>query len=124
MGAQKGLVLSITFEEGIVRWSGARPDTSSTNPSRLIGMVDHLPYQDGSTLPTGDDHNSTEIMDSATTTESRTQSATRHSREVFMAGQPPRSLCLIHQTSRKEKKLYLISAQMPRHTTQKRTNRR
>ena len=52
-------------------------------------MVEFLPFKDGSTLPTGDDHGSTEILDSAMTVESRTNSATRHSLEVFMAGQPP-----------------------------------
>ena len=53
-------------------------------------MVELLPYQDGRTLPAdNNDHGSTEILDIATTTESGTHSATRHSREVFMAGQPP-----------------------------------
>ena len=52
-------------------------------------MVELLPYQDGSTLPADIDHGSTEILHSATTTESGTHSTPRHSREVFMAGQPP-----------------------------------
>ena len=88
-GAQKGLVLSITPEEGIVHWSGARPSTSSIDPSRLVGMVELLPYQDGNTLPADSDHGSTENLHSATTAESRTHSTPRHSREVFMACQPP-----------------------------------
>ena len=50
MGAQRGLVLSITPEGGIVQWSGARPDTSLIDPSHLVGMVELLPYQDGVTL--------------------------------------------------------------------------
>jgi len=56
-------------------------------------MVELLPYQDGRTLPAdNNDHGSTEILDIATTTESGTHSATRHSREVFMAGKPPQIL--------------------------------
>jgi hypothetical protein len=34
VGAQKGLVLSITPKGGIVHWPGSRPDASSTDPSR------------------------------------------------------------------------------------------
>ena len=53
-------------------------------------MVGILPYLDGRTLPAdNNDHVSTEILDIATTAESKTHSAMRHSREVFMAGQPP-----------------------------------
>jgi hypothetical protein len=53
-------------------------------------MVELLPYHDGRTLPAdNNDHRSTEILDSVTTVKSRAHSATRHSREVFMAGQPP-----------------------------------
>ena len=53
-------------------------------------MVELLPYQDGRTLPAdNNDHGSTEILDSTTTVESRTHLATKHSREVLMAGQPP-----------------------------------
>jgi hypothetical protein len=52
-------------------------------------MVELLPYQDGRTLLADDnDHGSTEILDDTMTVESRTHSATRHSREVFMARQP------------------------------------
>ena len=89
-GAQRGLVLFITPKGGIVHWLGARPDTSLTDPSRLVGMVELLPYQDGKTLlADNNDHSSIEILDNATTAESRTHSTTRYSREVFMAGQPP-----------------------------------
>ena len=53
-------------------------------------MVELLHYQDGRTLPTdNNDHGSTEILDIATTVESGAHSATRHSREVFMARQTP-----------------------------------
>jgi hypothetical protein len=89
MGAQKGLVLSITPEGAIVHWPGAWLGTSSLDPSHLVDMVELLPYQDGSTVPTDDGHGSTEILDSTMTAESRTHSAPRHSREVFMADHPP-----------------------------------
>jgi len=88
-GAQKGLVLSITPEGGIVHWSGARPSTSSSDPFCLVDMVELLPYHDGSTLPADNDHGSIEILNSVTTAESGTHSAPRHSREVFMAVNPP-----------------------------------
>jgi hypothetical protein len=53
-------------------------------------MVELLPYQDGRTLPADNSkHDSTEIVDSAMTAQSGTHSAMRHSREVFMARQPP-----------------------------------
>ena len=53
-------------------------------------MVELLPYQDGNTLPVdNNDHDSTEILDIVMTIESRTHSAMKHSREVFMARQPP-----------------------------------
>ena len=62
-GAQRGLVLSITPEGGIVHWPGARPDTSLTDPSCLVGMVELLPYQDDNTLPAdNNDHDTTEIL--------------------------------------------------------------
>ena len=72
---------------------GARLDTSSIDPSRLVGMVGILPYQDGRTLPAdNNDHGSIEILDIAIIVESRTHLAMRHSREVFMVGQPPHIL--------------------------------
>ena len=89
-GAQRGFVLSITPEGGIVHWPGARPNTSLIGPSRLVGMVELLPYQDGRTLlANNNDHSFIEILDSTTTAESITHSAMRHSKEVFMARQPP-----------------------------------
>ena len=51
-------------------------------------MVELLLYQDGSTLLADEDHNSTKVLDSATTTESRNHLAPRHSREVFTTGHP------------------------------------
>ena len=53
-------------------------------------MVELLPYQYDRTLLVDDnDHGSIEILDIVMTIESGTHSATSHSREVFMAGQPP-----------------------------------
>ena len=53
-------------------------------------MVELLPYQDGRTLLADDnDHGSIEILDSVMTVESITHLAIRHSKEVFMARQPP-----------------------------------
>ena len=44
IGAQRGLVLSITPEGGIVHWLGALHDTSLIDTSRLVGMVELLSY--------------------------------------------------------------------------------
>ena len=53
-------------------------------------MVELLPYIEDRTLPVdNNDHGSIEILDIAMTVEFRTHLATRHSREVFMARQPP-----------------------------------
>lgn len=52
-------------------------------------MVKLLPYLDGGTLTTDDNHHSIEILKSVMTVESGTHSAPRHSREVFMVGHPP-----------------------------------
>jgi hypothetical protein len=68
---------------GIVHWLGTRPRAMSLDPFRLVGMVEILPYQDGSTLPSDDDV-SIEILTSITTTESRTHTTPSHSREIFM----------------------------------------
>ena len=61
-------------------------------------MVELLPYQDGRTLPTDDnDHDSTEILDIATTTESRTHLAMGTPEKSSWLGNHLRSLCLTHQ---------------------------
>ena len=53
-------------------------------------MVELLPYQDGNTLLVDNNsQDSTEVLDIAMTAESITHSAMRHSKEVFMARQPP-----------------------------------
>lgn len=54
------------------------------------GVIELLPYQDDRTLPAdNNNHGSTEILDITMIVESGTHLATRHSREVFMARQPP-----------------------------------
>lgn len=88
IGAQKGLVLSITPEDGIVHWPGARLLTTMLDPSRLVDMVEILPYQDGNTLPS-EDLGSIEILDRTATVESGTNGTLSHSREVLMVRAPP-----------------------------------
>ena len=87
-GAQKGLILSITPKGSIVDWPGAQPHATSSDPFRLVGMVEILPFQNASTLPSDED-GSTEILTSITTVESETCTMPSHSREVFMVRQPP-----------------------------------
>jgi hypothetical protein len=112
-GAQKGLVLCITSEGGIVHWLGARPNTSSSDPSLLVGMVELLPYQDGSTLPPDNDLGSTEILDSVTTVES---GHTQH-QEILEKSLWPvthfRSLCHMLQIFKTERRLCLTSPRIP-----------
>ena len=43
-GAQRGLVLSITPNGGIIHWPDAWPDTSFIDLSHLVGVVELLPY--------------------------------------------------------------------------------
>jgi len=88
LGAQQGLVLSITSEGCIVHWPGTKPLNDSSDPSRLVGMVELMPYQDGSTLPM-EDTGSTEILTNTEMAESGTNSVLSHTREVFMLRQPP-----------------------------------
>lgn len=51
-------------------------------------MVELLPYQEGSTLPT-EDMSSTDVLDSVAMAESRTNNTLCHNREVLMVRQPP-----------------------------------
>ena len=44
IGAQRGLVLSITPNGGIIHWPDAWPDTSFIDLSHLVGVVELLPY--------------------------------------------------------------------------------
>jgi hypothetical protein len=46
-------------------------------------MAEILPYQDGDSLP-GDDHSSTAILESSSTTKSATNRVSMHTRKVFM----------------------------------------
>ena len=107
-----------------MHWPGAWPNISSTDPSRLVGMVELLPYQDGSTVPIdSDDRDSTEIVGTTTTAESGTHSTMRHSREVFMAGQPPQITMPTRPTSKMGRRLYPTSLRTLPHLTKKQTSR-
>lgn len=71
VGSQKGLVLSITTKGGIIHWPSTRPLATSSDPFRLVGLVEILPYQDGSTFPS-EDNGSIEILASVAIIESKT----------------------------------------------------
>jgi len=92
-GAQRGLVFSATSEGNIVHWPGVRPFNDPSVSSRLVGMnrmMSRLPFQVGTPLPIIEEEGSTEILSSASTAESRTNSTIcyAHSGEVFMLRQP------------------------------------
>lgn len=89
-GAQRGLVFSATSEGNIVHWPGVRPFNDPSVSSRLVSMVSRLPFQVSTPLPIIEEEGSTEILSSASTAESGTNSTVcyAHSREVFMLRQP------------------------------------
>lgn len=66
-----------------MHWLGARTLATSSDPFRLVSMVEQLPYQDGCTLPSKDT-GSTKILASVATIESRTNSTLSHTQEVLM----------------------------------------
>ena len=72
--AQQGLVFSATAEGNIVHWPGVPPLRDSSNSSRLVGMMGQLPFQVGATLSTLEEEASTEILSSASTAQSGTNS--------------------------------------------------
>ena len=87
-GAQRGLVFSATSEGNIVHWPGVRPFNDPSVSSRLVGMnrmMSRLPFQVGTPLPIIEEEGSTEILSSALTAESGTNSTVcyAHSREVY-----------------------------------------
>jgi hypothetical protein len=81
-GAQKGLMLSVTPQGYIIHWSSSMPDDTILDSSRLVGMVQILPYQDGDTIR--DEDATTELLYSTSTAESGTNSRAMHTQEVFM----------------------------------------
>jgi hypothetical protein len=79
-------VFSITQQDFIVHWPRSCPDNSYPDPSRVIAMAEILPYQDGDSLP-GDNHGSTEILESSGMTESATNRVSMHAkRSLFDFG--------------------------------------
>ena len=78
-GAQRGLVFSATSEGNIVHWLGVRPFNDPSVSSRLVGMMSRLPFQVGTPLPIIEDEGSTEILSSASTAESGTNSTVCYS---------------------------------------------
>jgi hypothetical protein len=47
IGAQEGLILTITSKDYIVHWLGSIPEDDST---RLVGSMVFLPYQEGDSI--------------------------------------------------------------------------
>jgi hypothetical protein len=87
-------------------------------------MVELVHYQDGGTLPTDDDHGSTEVLDSVMTAESGNYSAPRHFKEVFMAGHPLEIPMSQAPDIHDGKKPCVTSPPIPRHLPKKLMNRR
>jgi hypothetical protein len=77
VGAQEGLVLTITPQDCLVHWPGS---VSEDDDIRLVDEATILPYQEGSTLY--DTDTSTEIISNSN--DPVTDAETTHAREVFM----------------------------------------
>ena len=85
IGAQKGLVLTITSQDCIIHWPGSVPKDSST---RLVDTTTTtaLPYQEGDSIC--DLEASTEVINNSDSTETNADDRTTHAREVFMIRHP------------------------------------
>ena len=81
MGAQQGLVLSLTKQGYAVHWPGVKPEPKIPDSPRLIGMVEILPYQDGEEIC---EDGPTEIIGSSSLAESDSSTSGVLAREVFM----------------------------------------
>ena len=85
MGAQEGLILTITSQDCIVHWPGSVPENSGTQ------LVDNatttiLPYQEGDSIY--DLEASTEVINNSDSMETNANDRTTHAREVFMIHHP------------------------------------
>ncbi|HET8670085.1 MAG TPA: hypothetical protein VFM05_05495, partial [Candidatus Saccharimonadales bacterium] len=84
VGAQQGLVLSLTRQGYAVHWPGAKPGEMISDTMRIIGMVEILPFQEGGIIC---EDASTEIIESVSSAESTTSRVSPISREVLMVRQ-------------------------------------
>jgi hypothetical protein len=83
IGAQEGLVLTITSQDYIVHWSGSIPGDDNI---RLVGTTMILPYQEGDLIC--DTKTSTEVLNNSNSMETGINNSTPHTREVFMVHRP------------------------------------
>jgi hypothetical protein len=82
IGAQEGLVLTITLQDCLVHWSDS---ISESGDIQLVDKATILPYQEGSTLYNTD--TSTKIISNSNGLV--TDAEATHAREVFMIRRPP-----------------------------------
>ena len=84
-GAQKGLVLTITSQDYIVRWPGSIPEDEST---RLMGTTTTmaLPYQEGDSIC--DAEASTKVLNNSDNEETNINNRPLRAREIFMVRRP------------------------------------
>ena len=85
VGAQEGLILTVTSQDCIIHWPGSIPEDSST---RLVDTTTTtaLPYQEGDSIY--DLEASTKIINNSNNVETNTNNKTIHAREVFMVCHP------------------------------------
>ncbi|HET8670998.1 MAG TPA: hypothetical protein VFM05_10340 [Candidatus Saccharimonadales bacterium] len=83
-GAQQGLVLSLTRQGYAVHWPGAKPGEMISDDTRIVGMVEILPFQEGGAVC---EDASTEIIQSVSSAESTMSWVSPISREILMVRQ-------------------------------------
>ena len=85
IGAQEGLVLTVTSQDYIIHWPGSIPEDSGTQ------LVDNatttiLPYQEGDSIC--DLEASTKVISNSNSVKTNTDNRTVHAREVLMVRRP------------------------------------
>jgi hypothetical protein len=82
IGAQEGLILTITSQDYIVHWPGSIPKDDS---SRLVGTTVVLPYQGDSIC---DAEAFTDVLNSSKNIETSVHNEAVHTQKVFMIRHP------------------------------------
>jgi hypothetical protein len=83
IGAQEGLVLTITSQDYIVHWLGYIPKDDST---WLVDTTTVLPYQEGDSIYNA--KTSTEVLNNPDSMKTGVNNRMLHTREVFMVRRP------------------------------------
>jgi hypothetical protein len=83
IGAQEGLILTLTSRDYIVHWPGSIPRDDST---RLVGTMMILHYQERDSIC--DTEASTKVLSNSNSVETGINNKMLHTRELFMVRHP------------------------------------